>query len=308
MACAPVPKAWPGSMTTSSAPSRARRHPQGPGSARSSRDAAAGERRDVDGMWKLRQSTSGSSVVRDVDERVPDRGPHVAERGQLAGRAVEHVLDRLPVLALLQAARGQHHQLGQHELGVLARQPAPPGGSRALQHERRPAVELAPLALDEAGGAQASAASSAWPTRRPRRRASTSATSWLWSSTLVSSGSVRLATTVGAHERARGSRRPPAPRPPPRSRGRCPARPTPRPGRARRRRPARSRAARPRSPARRSRSPSRPSAVARQLLQQRQAQPRRRVRGGAEAQARLDRRGRRRGPRSTAGGRRSRPP
>ena len=86
-----------------------------------------------------------------------------------------------------------------------------------------------------------------------------------------SSGSVRLATTVGAHGAlARHVAHRTSTSTPLRA-GVAARDATPRPGRARRRRPARSPAAPRRSPARRCRSPSRPAPVARQLLQQLQA-------------------------------------
>ena len=47
----------------------------------------------------------------------------VGQVGQLAGRAVDGVLDDVALLALLHPARRELEQLGEHELGVLAPHP-----------------------------------------------------------------------------------------------------------------------------------------------------------------------------------------
>ena len=137
VACEPVPNAWPGSITTSSAPSSGGSHG---GRTRSGAGTSTG-------LWKLRQSSpqpSGSSVVETSISAPADRRAHVADVGQLARRAVEHVLDRVAGLALLQPAGRERHQLGEDELRVLALD-ADRELDHGLQHQRRPAVELAPL-------------------------------------------------------------------------------------------------------------------------------------------------------------------
>ncbi len=66
----------------------------------------------------------GDLARRDLDERLARGGLEVGQRRQLAGRAVDRVLDD-PVtdVDLLDAAGRQLEQLGEHQLGVLARDP-----------------------------------------------------------------------------------------------------------------------------------------------------------------------------------------
>ena len=69
-------------------------------------------RRSTIGPWKSRQrsaQSSGISVGLDFDEPVAGRGLEVAELRQLAGAAVDRVLDVALALLLLDAARGQQH-------------------------------------------------------------------------------------------------------------------------------------------------------------------------------------------------------
>ena len=60
-----------------------------------------------------------------------DRRAHVAEVRQLARGAVERRTRRLAVVALLEPARGERHQVGEDELGVLALRRGSRAGSRA---------------------------------------------------------------------------------------------------------------------------------------------------------------------------------
>ena len=61
----------------------------------------------------------------DLDQRVAGGRAQVGQVGQLAGRAVDGVLDDVAVLALLHPARRELEQLGEDELGVLAPHPDP---------------------------------------------------------------------------------------------------------------------------------------------------------------------------------------
>ena len=94
---------------------------------------------------------------------------HLAELGQLARRAVEHVLDAAVDVALLETGRDQRHQLGQHGLGVLAgdadREPDHAGSSTSAAQPS----SLAALALDEAGEVEDLAGEDAGGDQRVRR-------------------------------------------------------------------------------------------------------------------------------------------
>ena len=84
------------------------------------------------GWWKAFQRSSQSSatsVVVTSTSAVAGGRAQVGEVGQLAGRAVDRVLDDVAVLALLHPARRELEQLGEHELGLLALHPQRRGGS-----------------------------------------------------------------------------------------------------------------------------------------------------------------------------------
>ena len=284
VACEPVPNAWPG---LDDDVERARRAaaPTAAGPA-----AAAGTSIGRVEAAPVLAPVVGQLGRRDVDQRAR-RPPRARRRasGSSPARAVEHVLDVLAGLALLQPAGREHHQLGQHELGVLALDAhGQPDHARSSTSAAQPSSSRRSRSTNPCA-AQAAAARRPAPARTPEaisvdvRRPAGRATR-----RASSSGSVRFATTVGAHGAVRVTsptahldRRP-------RWRG-----------------VARARRTRPPRPARRATTGAKPSraaaiastplpqpqsasAVARQLLQQLQAQPRRRVRGGAEAQARVD--------------------
>ena len=239
VACEPVPNAWPGSITTSSVPSAA-----------APRAAGRAGRRPVDRLVEARQSSpqpSGSSRVETSISAPPTAARTSPSVGQLARRAVEHVLDRVARLALLQPAGRERHQLGQDEVGVLAPD-ADDELDHGVQHQRRPALELAPL------GRPASAGRARWPARKPEaiRRPATS---------LAGHAVEQREREVGEHRRrdrrARSSRRRTPRRRRPRCGARCGARRARAAGSSSTPRPARSRAAPPRSPARRCPRPNR---------------------------------------------------
>jgi hypothetical protein len=84
---------------------------------------AEAEAADVDGLVELLPAlvpVVGDLGGRDLDERVAGGGAEVGQDGQLARGAVDGVLDAVAVVHLLDAARGELEQLGQHDLGVLA--------------------------------------------------------------------------------------------------------------------------------------------------------------------------------------------
>ena len=278
-----VPNAWPGlDHDVQRALARAAPTAAAPAAARTSTGR-------VEARASSTQS-SGTSAVETSTSAPPTAARTSPQVRQLARRAVERVLDDVAVLALLEPARRERHQVGQHELGVRAldadREP-----DHGLQDARGPAVEQAPLALDEAERLPGAGATSACAASTPeamqgdgarcrRRRLA----AW------TSSGAVRFATTVGAHGGSSrvdvadarvdavgagvvatapaGSSSIAGHRREPELRGRD-----------------RQHAA--------ARSPSRPARVARELLQQLQAQPGRRVRAGAERQRPGRSRGRR---------------
>ena len=120
VACAPVPKACPGSMTMSIRPA--------------SRGGGAPWRADVEprraistGRWKVRQRDSQSSaisLVRNIDAAPARRSPAALAARQLAGRAVEDVLDRVGVaIELLDAGRARSEQFGERVGGAGAGNP-----------------------------------------------------------------------------------------------------------------------------------------------------------------------------------------
>ena len=141
MWCAPVPNAWPGSITTSR-PVGERRLPRRPDAQPA--EAPAHVDRPVVRLPALRPVV-GDLARRDVDERAARHGADVRQRRQLARRAVDHVLDRVAVLALLEPAGRELEQLGEHRLGV-ARAPTriasriTPAPSRPPPSRRGPAA------------------------------------------------------------------------------------------------------------------------------------------------------------------------
>ena len=78
----------------------------------------------VTGRWKSRQRVGpvvGDLRRRDLDERGAGGRAQRGQRGQLARRAVDGVLDRLAVVDLLDPGRRELQQLGERDLGVGAR-------------------------------------------------------------------------------------------------------------------------------------------------------------------------------------------
>ena len=78
----------------------------------------------VTGWWKLRQrsaQSSATSVVVMSTSAVAGRRAQRRQRGQLARRAVDRVLDVVAAVDLLDARRRELEQLGEHDLGVRAR-------------------------------------------------------------------------------------------------------------------------------------------------------------------------------------------
>ena len=117
VACAPVPNAWPGSITTSSAVSPAGSH-GGRTVSRPAEHERAVERAPALGP------VVGDLGGRERDQRAPGRRLEGGQLRQLAGRAVDGVLDHVVTdLGLLHPAGRQLEQLGEHDLGVLARDP-----------------------------------------------------------------------------------------------------------------------------------------------------------------------------------------
>ena len=115
--CAPVPNACPGSITTSGTPGRASAAPSHGGRTQS----ASRRQRPAGGSAFQRSSqSSGTSSCVDLDQRVAGRRlDRSGSVGQLAGRAVDRVLDDVAaVVDLLDAAGRELEQLGQHELGA----------------------------------------------------------------------------------------------------------------------------------------------------------------------------------------------
>ena len=201
MWCAPVPNAWPGSITRSM-PSPSSGGSQG-GRTRSRRKRQL----TSTGRWNCLPALGpvvGHLRAGDVDQRVTGRGSQRGQRRQLPRRAVDHVLDVAVVeLALLQPARRQLEQLGEHRLRV-----GPRDAHREPDHARsthgRPLALHAPLRLahpvarerldDLAGALREHArgdhhARAGAAARRPRSPAAASI--------------VRFAVTVGAHGRGR---------------------------------------------------------------------------------------------------------
>ena len=134
VACAPVPNACPGSITTSSSAD-----PAGSHGGRTVRRSPS-----TSGRWNSRQRSAQSSATSLVDttstSAPPAGGPQVRQRRQLARRAVDRVLDHVRVdVDLLDPARRQLQQLGQHQLGVLARGRGPPSriNPAAAHYSRR---------------------------------------------------------------------------------------------------------------------------------------------------------------------------
>ena len=110
--CAPVPKAWAGSMTTSSRPARG-------GCPRRAHEQVADLHRLVEGLPAL-VPVVGHLAGADLDQRPAGGRAQVGQIGQLAGRAVDGVLDDVAVLALLHPAGRELEQLGEDDLGLLA--------------------------------------------------------------------------------------------------------------------------------------------------------------------------------------------
>ena len=108
--CAPVPNAWPGSTTRSSAPGRGgaqggRTHSRPPTST---------------GSWNSLPALGpvvGDRLAAHAHAHAADVGLALRERGQLARRAVERVLDEAVAVHLLDPAGRQLQQRRQHLLG-----------------------------------------------------------------------------------------------------------------------------------------------------------------------------------------------
>ena len=114
--CEPVPKAWPGSITRSSA--------SGCGSDHGGRTHTRPPTRT--GSWKSRQrsaqspATSSPRTVTSVPRHV---SLPVGERGQLTGGTVDRVLHPALAVHLLYARGGELERMGQHGLGRLGGRP-----------------------------------------------------------------------------------------------------------------------------------------------------------------------------------------
>ena len=133
VAWAPVPNAWPGSITRSSAAS-ARRLPR-----RADGEPVAEHQRAVE-LAPALGPVVGDLRGRHLDQRAAGRRAQVGQRGSSPGGAVDRVLDDAsPSVDLLDAARRELEQLGEHELGVCRAARGWPGGS-----PRRLAAEGAP--------------------------------------------------------------------------------------------------------------------------------------------------------------------
>ena len=117
VACEPVPKAWPGSITRSIRSRRAAGSCQG-GRTYSVPATSAGR-------WKERQRESQSSAISLVETATrapPTLACSAGSVGSSPGGAVEHVLDGVAVgLDLLDAGGREREQLGERGVGVGAR-------------------------------------------------------------------------------------------------------------------------------------------------------------------------------------------
>ena len=92
----------------------------------------------------------------DLDQPVPGRGLELAERGQLALGAVDRVLDVAGPVLLLDAARREHDELGEHPLRELRAaadgEPDHPNGSaEGAPHAGEEALGLAVAAVQVLG-------------------------------------------------------------------------------------------------------------------------------------------------------------
>ena len=156
--CAPVPNACPGSIDDVE---RAGARPAHGGRTRSARRGRR-RRRPVPVAPALVPAV-GQLGGRDVDQRVARRRAQVAAaRGSSPARAVDRVLDVPSAhVALLEAARRELDQLGEHDLRLVAARRGRPAGSR-----RAPAGSP-PTRPPRAGAPRAARGR---PRRRRRRR------------------------------------------------------------------------------------------------------------------------------------------
>ena len=137
VACAPVPNAWPGSMTSRCVAVAA---PTAGGSA--ARPTSTGRCH----CFQRSSQSSAISVARDLDEHVAGRGLERGQRRQLARRAVDHVLDAVGELALLDPGGRQLEQLGEHDAAGRRRARGPRGGSMPTRARRSlPSMRLVGL-------------------------------------------------------------------------------------------------------------------------------------------------------------------
>ena len=138
VSCAPVPNACAGSIDDveqagvargASAPRRAHVQP------------LADRHRPVEAAPAL-GPVVGDLGRRDLDERGAGGGAQRGQRGQLARRAVDGVLDRVAAVDLLDARRRELEQLGERDLRVGARDAHARAGSRDVRYTRERALEL----------------------------------------------------------------------------------------------------------------------------------------------------------------------
>ncbi len=87
----------------------------------------------------------------DLDQRPAGGRAQVGQVGQLAGRAVDGVLDDVAVLALLHPARRQLEQLGEHELGLLALHPQGEADQHGFGIRLAPERRFRPVTVNRAG-------------------------------------------------------------------------------------------------------------------------------------------------------------
>ena len=199
MWCAPVPNAWPGSITRSIAVAVRAAAPTA-----AARAAGGSATLTSTGRWNAFQrsdQSSGTSELETSTSASPAAARRSGSAGQLARRAVDHVLDRaVAELALLQPAGRELEQLGEHRLGVGARDADREPDHAALQHARpptRPARAARPRA-----GRGARTPRRPRPRARPARRRRSSAPAGARARrrrSPASRSSVRFAVTVGAH-------------------------------------------------------------------------------------------------------------
>ena len=112
VACAPVPNAWPGSITRSTAPGLAAACSQGGRTQIRPPTSTAPWNR-----FQRSAQSSGTSRPLTVTSTPPTLGGPSGKRGQLARRAVDRVLHAVLEVHLLDPRGRQLEQLGQHGLG-----------------------------------------------------------------------------------------------------------------------------------------------------------------------------------------------